>query len=208
MGVEIRLRGTAIPCIAQADIKAGLAVKLGAASNSPRILGGTADPDPRLQGGIYNVLQGASLPSSDDEKVDTDLPIGVAKYVAAFRVYNEKPPLYETLPVLDKGDSTVPYTMREFIAGEENLPATDLTLRMVAPRLKEDATIPSGALMLAYDDGIYTVSSGCFVAGTYTIGNAISVKSGGKWYEGANAKVGVVFEQNTTKNTLTIKTGV
>ena len=207
MGVEIRLRGIAIPCIAEEDIKAGLAVQLIASTLSPRILGGTADADPRLQGGIYNVLQGAKKPASDDAKVDTDLPIGVARYVAAFRVYNEKPPLYETLPVLDIGDSTIPYTMRMFVEGEENLPA-DVNLKMVVPRLKEDAIIPSGALMLAYDNGIYTVTSGCFVAGSYTIGNALSVKSGGQWYEGANAKVGIVFEQNTTKNTLTIKTGV
>ena len=64
MGVEIRLRGTAIPCIAQQKIRAGLAVRLVAAANSPRILGGTADPDPRLQDGIYNVLQGADLPAA------------------------------------------------------------------------------------------------------------------------------------------------
>jgi len=197
MGVEIRLRGTAIACIAQEDIQAGLAVKLGAASNAPRVLAGNADPDPRLQGGIYNVLQGASKPTSDDD--------ATAKYVAAFRVYNEKPPLYQSLPTQDIGNSTVPYTLREFIAGQENLPA-DVNLKMVVPRLKEDATIPSGALMLAYDEGIYTVTSGCFVAGTYTIGNAISVKSGGQWYEGAGGQVGIVFEQNTTKNTLTIKT--
>lgn len=197
MGVEIRLRGTAIPCIAQEAIQAGLAVIIGAAANAPRVLAGSPDPDPRLQGGIYNVLQGASLPTTDDD--------ASAKYVAAFRVYNEKPPLYETMPVQDVGDSTIPYTMREFVAGSENLPAS-VTLRMVVPRLKEDATIPSGALMLAYDEGIYTVTSGCFQAGTYTIGAAISVLTAGIWYEGANAQVGIVFEQNTTKNTLTIKT--
>jgi len=199
MGVEIRLRGTAIPCIAQEDIKAGLAVKLGAASNAPRTLDERdAIPDPNLQGGIFNVLQGASLPTSDDDSS--------AKYVAAFRVFNEKPPLYEDLPTQDVGESTVPYTLREFVEGSENLPA-DVNLKMVVPRLKEDAIIPSGALMLAYDEGIYTVTSGCFVAGTYTIGAAISVKSGGQWYQGTGAQVGIVFEQNTTKNTLTIKTG-
>jgi len=198
MGVEIRLRGTAIPCIAQEDIVAGRAVKLGEASNNPRILGGTATPDPRLQDGIYNVLQGASLPTGDDD--------AEARYVAAFRVYNEKPPLYETLPVTDVGDSSVPYTLRNFVAGSENLPA-DVTLRMVAPRLKENETIASGALMLAYDDGIYTITSGSFYAGTYTIGNKISVKTSGVWYESSNARVGIVLEQNTSKNTLTIKTG-
>lgn len=198
MGIEIRLRGTAIACIANQDIQAGLAVKLVPATNTPRILAGSPDPDPRLQGGIYNVLQGASLPSVDNDTA--------AKYVAAFRVYNEKPPLYETLPVQDIGNSTVPYTLREFVVGQENLPA-DVTLRMVVPRLKEDATIPSGALMLAYDVGIYTVTSGCFVAGTYTIGNAVSVMAGGQWYEGVGGQVGIVFERNILKNTLTIKTG-
>lgn len=201
MGVEIRLRGTAIPCIAQSDIRAGLAVKIVPATNAPRVLAGSPDPDPRLQGGIYNVLQGASLPDSDGETA--------CHFVAAFRVYNEKPPLYETLPVADEGDSTVPYTMREFVAGSENLPA-NVDLRMVVPRLKEDATIPSGALMLAYDDGIYTVTSGCFVAGTYTIGNGIKANASGQWEETAltTDKVGIVFEQNATKNTLTIKTGL
>ena len=198
MGVEIRLRGTAIACIAEEDIQAGLAVRLGPSVLAPRVLGGTADPDPRLQGGIYNVLQGATKPVADED--------ASAHFVAAFRVYNEKPPLYETLPVNDIGDSSIPYTLRMFVEGEENLPA-DVTLRMVVPRLKENAIIPSGALMLAYDDGIYTVTSGCFVAGTYTIGNAINVKTGGFWQEGTTGQVGIVFEQNTTKNTLTIKTG-
>ena len=197
MGVEIRLRGTAIPCIAQGDIQAGRAVILGAAANAPRVLAGSPDPDPNLQGGIYNVLQCASAPTGDD---DAD-----AKYVAAFRVFNEKPPLYQDLPVQDVGGSTIPYTLREFVEGSENLPA-DVNLQMVVPRLKEDATIPSGALMLAYDEGIYTVTSGCFEAGSYTIGEHVSVKTGGIWYESTNAKVAVVFEQNSTKNTLTIKT--
>ncbi len=198
MGVEIRIQGTAIPCIAQEDIKAGLAVKLVAADNGyPAVLGGNADPDPRLQGGIYNVLQGAILPTSDND--------GEAKYVAAFRVYNEKPPIYEGLATQDIGDSTIPYTLREFVEGEENLPDA-VTLRMVVPRLKDDATILSGALMLAYDEGIYTVTSGCFEAGSYSPGDQISVKTGGIWYGASTAQVAVVFEQNTTKNTLTIKT--
>lgn len=198
MGVEIRLQGTAIACIAQENIQAGRAVKLVAASNSPRIKAGDSLPDPHLQGKQFSVLQGAQYPTSDN---DAD-----AKYVAAFRVYDEKPPIYETLPTTDIGDSTIPYSLREWIEGEENLPATSLTMRMVAPRLKEDATILSGALMLAYDAGIYTVTSGTFEAGSYTIGNAISVKTNGIWYEGSTATVAYVFEQNTTKNTLTIKT--
>lgn len=196
MGVEIRIRGTAIPCIANEDIQAGLAIELVAAINAPKVLGGNADPDPNMQGGIYNVVQGAMLPGLDD---DTD-----AKYVAAFRVFNEKPPLYTGLPTADVGGSTVPYAMRAVDPGE-NLPAS-VTLEMVAPRLKWDATIPSGSLMLAYDEGIYTVTSGVFEAGTYAPGDPLSVRAGGIWYGGNGGQVAVVFEQNTNLNTLTIKT--
>ncbi len=201
MGVEIRLRGTAIPCIAEQAIKAGLAVKLVPSTLAPKILGGNADPDPRLQGYYYNVLQGANLPTADDDTT--------AKYVAAFRVYNEKPPLYETLPANNESSVAVPYTLREFSEGEENLPA-DVTLRMVVPRLKDDATIPSGALMLAYDEGIYTVTSGCFYDNVedYVIGEGLSVKgTTGKWYRGGSGDVAYVFEANRTRQTLTIKTG-
>lgn len=194
MGVEIRIQGLAIPCIAQEDIKAGLAVVLTSASANA-ILGGDADVDPGMQGGIYNVKQGAVL-STEDNDVD-------AKYVAAFRVYNEKPPIYTGLSTANVG-TTIPYTLRTWDNGE-NLPDA-VTLDMVVPRLKDDATIASGALMLAYDEGIYTVTSGCFEAGTYSPGDAISVKTGGIWYKSATGQVAVVFEQNTTKNTLTIKT--
>ncbi len=196
MGVEIRIQGTAIPCIANEDIQAGLAVLLVAAINAPKVLGGNADPDPNMQGGIYNVVQGAMLPLADDN--------AQAKYVAAFRVFNEKPPLYQSLPTSDVGGSTVPYALRVVDPGE-NLPA-DVNLQMVVPRLKWNAVIPSGSLMLAYDEGIYTVTSGVFEAGTYNPGDALSVRAAGIWYQGAGGQVGVVFEQNTNLNTLTIKT--
>jgi hypothetical protein len=81
---------------------------------------------------------------------------------------------------------------------------------MVAPRLKDtDAgeTILSGALMLAYDDGIYTVTSGCFVNSAFTVGDAVSVKgTTGKWYASGTGQVATVFEYDSTKVKLTIKT--
>lgn len=187
--MEIKLQGTAIPCVAQEDIKAGLAVKLVPAT-------GKSTPD---------VVQGAQLPTSDDDST--------AHFVAAFRVYNEMPPIYESLPTLDETGNTTsqPYTLREYPEGQENLPA-DVKLRMVAPRLKSpEQTILSGALMLAYDDGIYTVTSGCYYGSSFDVGDAISVKGTGddkgKWYNGSGGKVGVVFEFNSTKGELTIKTG-
>jgi hypothetical protein len=184
--MEIKLMGTAIPCVAQQDIQAGLAVKLTAAT-------GKSSPD---------VVQGAVLPSSDNDTA--------AHFVAAFRVYNEKPPIYESLPTLDETGNTTtqPYTLREYPAGQENLPA-DVKLRMVAPRLKSpEQTILSGALMLAYDEGIYTVTSGCYYGSSFNVGDAISVKgTTGKWYASATGQVGVVYEFNSTKGELTIKTG-
>jgi hypothetical protein len=187
--MEIKLQGTAIPCVAQEDIKAGLAVKLVPAT-------GKSSPD---------VVQGAQLPTSDNDTA--------AHFIAAFRVYNEKPPLYEGLPTLDEDGNTTgqPYTLREYPEGQENLPA-DVKLRMVAPRLKSpEQTILSGALMLAYDEGIYTVTSGCYYGSSFDVGDAISVKGTGddkgKWYSGDTGQVGVVFEFNSTKGELTIKTG-
>jgi hypothetical protein len=194
--MEIRLQGTALPCVAREDILAGLAVKIVPAL-STSVLGGSAGPDPRMQNSLFYVVQGAVLPGADDAE---------ARYVAAFRVYNEKPPLYEELPVLDIGDSTVPYTQREFRELNENLPA-DVTLRMVPPRLKEAETIPSGTLMLAYDDGIYTVPSGCYYGTSFAVGDILSVRSGGQWYNSSNARVATVFEFNLLKGQLTIKTG-
>ncbi len=194
MGLEIRLRGTALPCVAQRDIQAGRAVKIVPAANAPKVLGGDSSPDPRMQDGIYNVVQGATYPSSDN---DVD-----ARFVAAFRVFNEKPPFYTGVPTQNSG-TTVPYVLRDFADGS-NLPA-DFGVSMVAPRLREDGTIPSGSLMLAYDVGIYTVTSGCFFADTYNVGDPIGVKTNGIWYNDNTAQAGVVWESNTTKNTLTIK---
>jgi hypothetical protein len=183
--MEIKLMGTAIPCVAQQDIKAGLAVKLVPAT-------GKSSPD---------VVQGAVLPTANDDTA--------AHFMAAFRVYNETPPLYEGLPTLDETGNTTsqPYTLRGWPEGTENLPA-DVKLRMVAPRLKSpEETILSGALMLAYDTGIYTVTSGCYYGTSFDVGDSISVKgTTGKWYNGAGGKVGVVFEFNSTKGELTIKT--
>ena len=58
------------------------------------------------------------------------------------------------------------------------------------------------------DEGIYTVTSGCYSGSSFDVGDAISVKgTTGKWYASATGQVGVVFEFNSTKGELTIKTG-
>ena len=184
--MEIKLQGTAIPCVAQQNIVAGLAVKL-----TPAL--GKTSPD---------VTQGALLPTTG---ADTD-----AHFVAGFRVYNERPPIYESLPTNDQTGNTTsqPYTLRSFIEGEENLSAS-VTLRMVPPRLKEEETILSGALMLAYDEGIYTVTSGCFThSANLSVGNYVTNEAGGKWAYTATAaeKTGIVFDYDLTNAKLTVKT--
>lgn len=181
--MQIKLQGTAIACWAQQDITSGMAVKL-----EPAL--GKSNPD---------VVIGANLPGSDNTTE--------ARYVAAWAVTNVKPPIYESLPTLDVGDSTQPYTLREFVAGSENLPATNVTLRMVPPRLKEQEVIPSGTLMLAYDQGIYEVTSGCVYGTSFAVGQDVSVKSDGKWYQSNSGTVAKVFEYKASTNKLTIKVG-
>jgi hypothetical protein len=152
-----------------------------------------------LQGAIYDVTQGAILPTTDDD--------AEARYVAAFRVYNEVTPIYEGIPNDQSGTGTIPYTLREFgPQGTTNLPAT-VVIRMIQPRFEETATIASGALMLAYDDGIYTVTSGVYSGASFSPGSKISVKAGGIWYQGDTARVGIVWEYNSSMGQLTIKTG-
>lgn len=191
--MEIKLQGTAIPCVAEEDIVAGLAVKLVPATAGAFTSG--ASPD---------VTAGAQLPTGDD---DID-----AKFVSMFRVYNEKTPLYEGLTTLDETGNTSgqAYVLREFVEGDSNLPE-DVTLRMTTPRLQEGQTILSGALMLAYDDGIYTVTSGCFThSANLIVGNYVTANTGGIWAYTATAadRVGRVFEYDQTNAKLTIKTGI
>lgn len=191
--MEIRLRGHAFPCIAQQDIKAGIAVKLGADAT-----GNATGAFTSTSFNKGNIVQGASIPTSDD---DTG-----ARFIAAWPVSNTKPPIYQTLPTLDIGLSTVPYTLREFIEGSSNLPATDITLRMVDPRLQDEQTIPSGTPMLVYDEGVYTVTSGCFSGTSFTVGDGISVKgTTGNWYNSTSGQVASVLEYNSTEGRLTIK---
>jgi hypothetical protein len=183
--MQIKLQGTAIPCWAEENITTGLAVKLVPNTFSK------INPD---------VVIGAVLPDADD---DTG-----ARYIAAFPVQNAKPPLYVGLPTLDETGNTTtqPYSLRGFVEGSENLPA-DVTLRMVDPRLKEEETIPSGTLMLAYDEGIYEVTSGCIFGTTFAVGDPISIKAGGQVYNASGGQVAVVMEYKATSNKLTIKTG-
>jgi len=169
--MEIKLQGTALPCVAQEAIVAGLAVKL----------------TPALGKTYPNVTQGAVLPKADND--------ATAKYVAAFAVTNQQPPFYVGLTSAEEAGNTTgqPYLLRGFTQGQENLPQS-VSLDMLYSRYKEEATIPSGSLMLAYDEGIYEVTSGCIFGSTFNVGDPISAKAGGKWYNSSAGQVGVVWE--------------
>jgi len=169
--MEIKLQGTALPCVAQEAILAGKAVRLKPAEGKT----------------FPNVTQGAYLPDADN---DQD-----AKYVAAFAVTNVPPPFYTGLTSAEEAGNTTgqPYLLRGFTQGSENLPQ-NVSLDMLYGRYKEEATIPSGSLMLAYDEGIYEVTSGCIYGSTFNVGDPISVKAGGQWYNGDTAQVATVWE--------------
>jgi hypothetical protein len=122
-------------------------------------------------------------------------------------VFNEVPPLFETFPTKDEtgNKSGIAYTLRGWVEGQENLPAT-VRVRMVAPRLKEEETIPSGTLMLAYDEGIYTVTSGAFTGTGFEIGDAVTAGSDGKWQAfSSKGRVATCFDYDSVAGTLTIK---
>jgi hypothetical protein len=191
--MEIRLKGNALPCVAIGRIKAGLAVKLcGVAATS-------IHPD---------VTQGCRIPDVINDPQ--------AKYVVGFRVYNEVPPIYESLPTLDIGTTmsgttgypaSVPYVLRDFIASSSNLPAS-VTLRMTSPRLQEEQFIESGSLCLAYDNGIYMVTSGCYEGSSFVPGDIIGAAANGAWRvtdHTTSGRIGTVWEWQSGE--LTIKTG-
>jgi hypothetical protein len=118
--MEIRLKGTAIACVAMQDIKAGLAVKLVASGNT----------FPSIEYLGVDVMRGAQLPTADED--------ANAKYVAGFRVYNEKPPLYESLPTRNQSGNTTTqaYTLRQVDILTIFLHL--FTLRMTSPRLQDE----------------------------------------------------------------------
>lgn len=188
--MEIRLMGTAIPCVAQQDISTGYAIRIGTDNTGQSL-------------SLGEVIAGSYLPTS---KRDIR-----CRYVAQFAVNNSAPPLYQSLPTLDEtGNATTQaYTLRGFVSGSENLPAS-VTLRMVPPRFKNDVqTIPSGTLMLAYDEGIYTVTSGCLSGTSWSVGDYLASEADGRWYNDttdAQYAVGICMEYNSTKGELTFKT--
>jgi hypothetical protein len=108
-------------------------------------------------------LPGFKVPSTSDEAK-------LARYVITWPVDNRQYPQYVGLPQIS-------WSLR---AGgfdqATNLPAS-VTLRATNPANQESLTIPSGTRSLAFQGGIFTVPSGCYVwnAALATPGSPVSV---------------------------------
>lgn len=144
-------------------------------------------------------LMGIKIPT-------TAVEAAKAKYVSAFALDNRPTPIIEGLP-------TYAWSMR---AGgwdqAGNLPASSLTLYMDHPgNMTVVQTIASGSLALAFDKGVFTVTSGNFIYSASLVpGASLGVSYAGGTegelqYDGAGT-IGVVERFDSTNFTLTFRT--
>lgn len=178
--MDIRLKGTAYPARAGDNVVAGLAVVMDYDATHTR-------PDVNIA---------ARLPRNAADAA-------TAFYVAEFPDTNQTPPIYVGLPSRS-------YSLRQGWDTGVNLPATGVTVRLTNPRLQEEQTIPSGADMLMYGEGIYAVPSGCYVDSASLVPGAfVEVDYGanaGKWkIYSAGVRLGQVIDKETVGK-LVIKT--
>jgi len=190
--MEKNLRGIAIPCIcSESDgIKSGLMVYLAADSSASDY-------------GEYFLQEkkAAALPTTSGNAA-------LSFYVAEWAVSNDSLPIYETLP-------SYTWARRQGFDRTPNLPATDITVRMTHPRDQQEQTVPSGQKMLAYDEGIYTITSGCYsFSSTPTVGTALGVhydtgnygKLGCFGDSNVGVKVATCLDYDSTHGTIVFKT--
>lgn len=157
---------------------------------------GTTDDN---QSFTHRGLMAIKLPTTEAEALK-------AKYVAAFALDNRPTPLIEGLPryawSLRRGgwDQTA------------NLPASSLTLYMDHPgNMTVPQTIASGSLALAFDRGVFTVTSGNFIYSASLVrGAPLSVAYDathkGKLQYASDGAIGIVESFDSTNFTLTFRT--
>jgi hypothetical protein len=187
--MEINKYTDIIGVLATSDIKEGRMVLLTPASAT----------DLDYNYGSRAELMGIKLPETAAEALK-------AKYVAAFSLDNRPTPILAGLPQ---------YTWSMRSGGWDqvaNLPATSLTLYMDHPgNMTVVQTIPSGSLALAFDKGVFTVTSGNFIySASLVAGAALSVAydatHGGKLQYASDGTIGVVEHFDSTNFTLTFRT--
>jgi hypothetical protein len=149
--------------------------------------------------GSRSDLMGIKLPSTAAEAAKS-------KYVSAFALDNRPTPIIEGLP-------QYAWSMRS--GGWDqvgNLPASGLTLFMDHPgNMTVVQTIPSGSLALAFDKGVFTVTSGNFIYNAGLVSGAplsVSYAGGteGELQYDANGTIGVVEHFDSANFTLTFRT--
>jgi hypothetical protein len=173
--------------VAQADIVEGRFVLLTANTVSENF-------------GSKEDLPGMKVPSTAEEATR-------AKYVSAFAVDNRPTPIYQPAPSMD-------FALRGGFDQAANLPFAT-TVYLTHPGNQEGMTIPSGASMLGFEEGTFTLPSGAYVYSADIIvpGAALVVEysgadAGKPKYVATNA-VGVVGETDrydATDGRLTIRT--
>lgn len=146
-------------------------------------------------------LMGVKLPANSTEAAK-------ARYVLAFALDNRPTPLLETIPsysyALRKGGwdqtSNVPFTASVYLSHPGN---------MTVPQ-----TVASGSLALAFDRGVFTVTSGNFVYSANLVpGAPLTVSNtsdhgadSGKLRYDASGAIGIVERFDSTNFTLTFRT--
>jgi hypothetical protein len=130
-------------------------------------------------------LPGMKVPSTAEEATR-------AKYVSTFAVDNRPTPIYNPTP-------SMPFALRGGFDQAVNVPFAT-TVLLTHPGNQEGQTIPSGASMLGFRTGTYTLPSGAYIYSADIIvpGAALVVEysgadAGKPKYTGTNA-VGVVGE--------------
>lgn len=145
-------------------------------------------------------LMGARLPVNSTEA-------GVAKFVLAFSLDNRPLPIYETVP-------STTFNTRMGYGQSPNVPFS-ATVHLSHPGNTEGQTIPSGALALAFDRGVFTVPSGAYVysASLTAVGANLVVANvaddttdAGKLKYSASAGVAVVQGYDSETGALTFRT--
>ena len=146
-------------------------------------------------------LPGVKLPDDSTEA-------GRALYTIAFSVDNRSLPVYEATPAFT-------YALRDGGFDQASNVPFSATVHLTHPGNKIGQTIPSGALALAYEKGVFTVPSGAYVynASLETAGARLIVANAaddtaaeaGKLKYSASGTVAVVERFNSSNKELTYR---
>lgn len=149
--------------------------------------------------GSQTDLPGARLPVNSTEAAR-------ARYITKFEQDNRSLPIYQPNPAFS-------YALRYGFDQAENAPF-DATVYITHPGVQSERTIPSGANLVLYGEGIYTLPSGSWVhnaalhvpGAQFAIANrADHTTNAGKPVTSASNIIGEVVRYNSSNDELTIR---